>query len=116
MIAYYVYPGISNVKCIKKFKPSVLPSKVVDVICDQYHISLADLRGRSRKGLISYPRHLTFYLLSRYCFKTQEETAEYLQRDRTTVLNSIEVIKGFMSSYVDVLREVGDLESKIFSN
>lgn len=72
---------------------SVGPDEVISAVSAHFHISLDQLRGRSRSREIVVPRHIAMYLLRDTTQLSLEEIGANLgKRDHTTVMHGIEKI------------------------
>lgn len=69
------------------------PEAIVEAVATHYHVSLSDLRGRSRSRDIVIPRHVAMYLLRELTQLSLGEIGATLgKRDHTTVMHGIEKI------------------------
>lgn len=71
---------------------------IVNLVCERYQITRADLEGRSRAREIADPRHLAIYLINEFTELTLRQMSDFIPRDHSTMLHSIKLI-GDMLTY-----------------
>jgi len=84
-----------------------------DLIGSQFRVSIDDLRSRSRKRSISFPRQMAMYLTRKYTTKSLADIGDMYNRDHSTVLYAIKVITQDMSREISIREQVDLLCSKI---
>ncbi|NDY43180.1 chromosomal replication initiator protein DnaA [Dissulfurirhabdus thermomarina] len=82
-----------------------------EVICRYYQVSCEDLRSRSRRRAVSWPRQVAMYLARRFTEDSLEAIGRHFNRDHATVLHSVKRItaqiqeKGKLRRQVEFLTE-----------
>ncbi len=84
-----------------------------DLIGSQFRVSIDDLRSRSRKRSISFPRQMAMYLTRKYTKRSLADIGDMYNRDHSTVLYAIKVITQDMSRETSIREQVDLLCSKI---
>jgi chromosomal replication initiator protein len=84
-----------------------------DLIGSQFRVSIDDLRSRSRKRSISFPRQMAMYLTRKYTKKSLADIGDMYNRDHSTVLYAIKVITQDMSRETSIREQVDLLCTKI---
>ncbi len=75
----------------------VTSESIRDLIGSQFRVSIDDLRSRSRKRSVSFPRQMAMYLTRKYTDKSLADIGNMYNRDHSTVLYAIKVITKDMS-------------------
>jgi len=104
-ISPYVYAGLG----VKK----VTFSKIQKVICSHFKVDFSDIESKSRERKFVIPRQLIAYFCKIYLDETLAEIGNLVNRDHSTVLNSIKVINNYNETLKGFSDIVGDLNSKI---
>ncbi|MBV5318568.1 MAG: chromosomal replication initiator protein DnaA [Desulfobulbaceae bacterium] len=84
-----------------------------DLIGSQFRVSIDDLRSRSRKRSVSFPRQMAMYLTRKYTKKSLADIGDMYNRDHSTVLYAIKVITKDMSRETSIREQVELLCNKI---
>jgi chromosomal replication initiator protein len=84
-----------------------------DLIGSQFRVSIDDLRSRSRKRSVTFPRQLAMYLTRKYTDKSLADIGNMYNRDHSTVLYAIKTITKDMSRETSVREQVELLCAKI---
>jgi len=84
-----------------------------DLIGSQFRVSIDDLRSRSRKRSVTFPRQMAMYLTRKYTDKSLADIGNMYNRDHSTVLYAIKVITKDMSRETSVREQVDLLSSKL---
>ena len=84
-----------------------------DLIGTQFRVSIDDLRSRSRKRSITFPRQLAMYLTRKYTDKSLADIGNIYNRDHSTVLHAIKAITKDISRVTSIREQVELLCSKI---
>lgn len=84
-----------------------------DLIGSQFRVSVEDLRSRSRKRSITFPRQMAMYLTRKYTDKSLADIGNMYNRDHSTVLYAIKVITKDMTRETSVREQVDLLCSKL---
>lgn len=70
---------------------------VISSVCDYFDITETELKNKSRKPDIIFPRFIAMYLLSVECKLSLYGVAKKLgKRDHTTIMNAKKRINGFI--------------------
>ena len=87
---------------------------IIDVVCDHFHITKADILSSKRNADIAYPRQIAFYLCRTLTSKSLKEVGnEFGKRDHTTVLHGVEKIEDEVDNDVDTRNLIDTLKKKI---
>ncbi len=84
-----------------------------DFIARQFKISVSDLRSKSRKKSVAFPRQVSMYLARKYTEQGLMEIGRAFNRDHSTVLHSVRVITEAMSRNGSIRGQVGLLAKKL---
>ncbi len=63
-----------------------------ELVSGQFKVSLEDLRSRSRKRSITFPRQVAMYLSRKYTEESLADIGKTFNRDHSTVLHSIKAV------------------------
>ena len=77
-----------------------------DFIGKRFMVSIEDLRSRSRKRSIAFPRQVAMYLTRKYTDKSLADIGAIYNRDHSTVLHAIKTITLDMSRQPSVREQV----------
>ncbi len=84
-----------------------------DFIGCQFNVNIEDLKSRSRKRSISYPRQIAMYLTRKYTEQSLADIGSIYNRDHSTVLHAIKVITREMSRQASVREQIDLLSTKL---
>ncbi|MGW8161180.1 MAG: chromosomal replication initiator protein DnaA, partial [Desulfobulbales bacterium] len=84
-----------------------------DFIARQFKISVTDLRSKSRKKSIAFPRQISMYLARKYTEQGLMEIGKAFNRDHATVLHSVRVITEAISRNGSIRGQVDLLAKKL---
>lgn len=84
-----------------------------DLIGCQFRVSVDDLRSRSRKRTISFPRQMAMYLTRKFTNQSLADIGNMYNRDHSTVLHAIKIITREMSQQASVRQQVEMLSAKL---
>jgi chromosomal replication initiator protein len=84
-----------------------------DLIGRQFRVSVEELRSRSRKRSITFPRQVAMYLTRKYTDKSLADIGSMYNRDHSTVLYAIKAITKDMSQRTTVREQVELLCAKL---
>ncbi len=84
-----------------------------DLISDQFKISIGDLKSRSRKKTIAFPRQVAMYLSRKYTEDSLADIGHLYNRDHSTVLYAIRVVTQKMARNASIRGQVNLLCSKL---
>lgn len=98
----------------KEVNNDVTITEIQQVVCEFYNIKLNDIRGKSRKREIVYPRHIASYLARELTDSSLPSIAkEFGGRDHTTIMHSIEKIEKMIKTDQQVSTDVEEIKNKI---
>jgi chromosomal replication initiator protein len=84
-----------------------------DFMASQYKISVSDLKSRSRKKSIAFPRQISMYLARKYTEQGLADIGKAFNRDHSTVLHSVRVITETMARNGSVRSQIKFLAEKL---
>nr|WP_321466135.1 chromosomal replication initiator protein DnaA [uncultured Desulfobulbus sp.] len=84
-----------------------------ELIGRQFQVSVEELRSRSRKRAITFPRQVGMYLTRKYTDKSLADIGSLYNRDHSTVLYAIKAITKDMSQQTAVREQVELLCNKL---
>ena len=94
--------------------PSRLDGETIrNFIGCQYKISLDELKSRSRKRSVAFPRQIAMYLTRKYTDISLADIGNLYNRDHSTVLHAIRVVTRDMSQNSSVKEQVAILSNKL---
>ena len=79
---------------------------ITELVSDQFKLSLEELRSRSRKRAIAFPRQVAMYLCRKYTQETLAEIGKVFKRDHSTVMHAAKVVS-------DLNRRDGSVASQL---
>ncbi len=91
--------------------PAVTIKTIKDMVCSHFQISHEEIRSKSRKKAISWPRQIAMYLAREYTDSTLESIGREFNRDHATVVHAIKKMKkhlvqnGRLRNQVEFLRD-----------
>lgn len=87
---------------------------IMDIICNYYNITVADIKGNKKPKNIAYPRQIAMYLSRKLLDISLAKIGEYYGgRDHTTVLHACNKIEKDMDNDPDLEKSVMELEKRI---
>lgn len=84
-----------------------------DLVSEQFKVSTDDLRSRSRKRAITYPRQIAMYLTRKFTKDSLADIGGMYNRDHSTVLYAVKVITRDMARQQATKEQVDMLCSKL---
>lgn len=96
LISPYVVPGVE--------RPS--SEKILEDVQEYFEVTLSELRTHCRKRELVEPRQLAMYLHNQHTKLGHDAIAYMLDRDRTTVIHSIDVIHNYLNTKADTPEKV----------
>jgi chromosomal replication initiator protein len=84
-----------------------------DLIGRQFRVSVDDLRSRSRKRAITFPRQVAMYLTRKHTDKSLADIGSMYNRDHSTVLYAIKAITLDMARQPSVREQIEMLSGKL---
>ena len=107
-----VIESISDLTTIN-VSPKDIVEKVFTVVSNKYGTSKEEMCSKTKKREVAEPRHVCAYLISELTDYSQRQIGAFLGRDRTTIINSIEVIKKSIMNDPSFEKEIKDIISEI---
>ena len=108
----------------------MLLSSIEHVICDYYHISSEDIRKKTRKETIRYPRQILFWMANYYLKRNEleiitqnntliqlvfiSELGRYYSFNHSTILHAINVINNEIDYDKRLMPIINELRMKIY--
>ena len=86
-----------------------------DLIGSQFRVSIDDLRSRSRKRSVTFPRQMAMYLTRKFTTHSLADIGSMYNRDHSTVLYAIKAITKDMSRETSIREQVELLCTKLKS-
>ncbi len=93
--------------------PTVTADAIVAHVGRKYNVAVDDILGRQRNKPIARARNIAIYVIQRVTGMSQTTLGKMFNRDRTTVLNSISVIKDEITENPLFEIEINDLIKEI---
>ncbi len=87
----------------------VTVDKIMRKVSKKYGISVEDIMSRKRSGEISNARHICIYLMSVMMNMTTTQIGNYFERNHTTVMSSLDVVKNKIDSNPLFKIEINDI-------
>ncbi len=95
-------------------RPAQLSGTTIrDFVGCQFKVSVEELKSRSRKRAITFPRQVAMFLTRKYTEESLADIGNYYNRDHSTVLHSIKVITRDMSRKTSTREQMEMLCSKL---
>jgi chromosomal replication initiator protein DnaA len=91
----------------------VTDESIRDLIGRQFRVSTEELRSRSRKRSIAFPRQVGMYLTRKFTNRSLTDIGNIYNRDHSTVLHAIKAITKDMAQQDSVRRQVEMLCAKL---
>jgi chromosomal replication initiator protein len=86
---------------------------IAELVSGQFKVSLEDLRSRSRKRAIAFPRQVAMYLARKYTEESLVDIGRAFNRDHSTVLHAIKAVSTQVMRDTAVSAQVDILASKV---
>ncbi len=84
-----------------------------ELVSGQFKVSLEDLRSRSRKRSISFPRQVAMFLARKYTEESLADIGRVFNRDHSTVLHAIKVVSSQVVRNSSVSAQLEILGNKV---
>ena len=92
----------------------ISPSHILQLICEYYEISEAEIVSNKKNQSIAYPRQIAMYLTRKLCDMSYQSIAElYGKSDHTTVKHAYEKIEKEIETKIDVKTLVDDFVTSL---
>jgi chromosomal replication initiator protein len=95
-------------------RPAQISGETIrDFVGCQFRVSVEELKSRSRKRAVTFPRQVAMFLTRKYTEESLADIGSRYNRDHSTVLHSIKVITRDMSRKTSVKEQMEMLCSKL---
>lgn len=94
-------------------KKNLNETGIINLICNYYEISKADIMSKRRNKEISYPRQVAMYFLRTELDLTYEQIAKTFNNHYSTVMHSCEKISGMIKENDKTASEIKNLRQNI---
>jgi len=84
-----------------------------ELVSGQFKVSLEDLRSRSRKRAIAFPRQVAMYLARKYTGESLVDIGKAFNRDHSTVLHAIKSVSSQLVKNSSVGAQLEILSNKV---
>ena len=99
---------------VSGIEPSpVTVDRILQVVAAYYGVTVADLKGNSRKANIAYARHMAIFLMRQNTDLSFTEIGRSVGRDHATTMSSYKRIESERYDNPEVHTVIGELTSKI---
>lgn len=89
---------------------------IAKIIVKNYGFTLSELKSNKRIKSVSLVRHISMYLMKKYCEKSLSDIGLFFNRkDHSTVIHAIEKIEQMINCDENFKQELQNLESKILN-
>lgn len=100
-VSPYVYPGLKLFptdkvgiqQLTKHIRYNISNEEILNIISEECRIDVEGILGRSRRRDLVYGRHMFCSILKRYFGYSLKKIGDIVDRDHTTVINSIDVFR-----------------------
>ena len=93
---------------------NISPKKIIDKVAKYYNLKSEDLLGKSRVKSIKSARQVAMYLLSEELGLSTVKIGAEFNKDHTTIMHGIKIIKDGMKLDFSLREQIADLRSKIY--
>jgi chromosomal replication initiator protein len=91
-----------------------LTSKAVgELVSSKFGVSLDELRSRSRKRSIAFPRQVAMYLCRKHTEDTLADIGKLFRRDHSTVMHAVKVVSELSRRDTTVSSQLRILSDKL---
>ncbi len=92
----------------------VTPELIVDIVCEHFDITLADIQSKKKSQEIAYPRQIAMYLCKKHTDKSLKGIAAILgKRDHSTVIHGCSKIEADLINNPNLQNTIDILTKKI---
>ncbi len=88
---------------------SVTIDRILDKAAKKYGVTVEDIKGAKRNKEIAHARHVSIYMIRKLTDRSLPQIGKILQRDHTTILNSLKTIEKEIGSNSAIDIEIGEL-------
>ncbi|MCG6931289.1 MAG: chromosomal replication initiator protein DnaA [Desulfofustis sp.] len=89
------------------------PRSIGELVCAQFRVSLDEMRSKSRKRAVSFPRQVAMYLCRKHTEETLADIGKVFRRDHSTVMHAIKVMSDLSRRDVSVAEQLKLLSDKV---
>jgi len=86
---------------------------ISELVGAQFRVSLEEMRSKSRKRAIAFPRQVAMYLSRKHTEETLADIGNLFKRDHSTVMHSIKVVSGLQRRDNAVSAQLKYLSDKV---
>lgn len=99
----------------KLFKTSrrVDIAMIIDVVCEDFGVTSADVRGKGRTKLVSEARQVTMWLARQMTDESYQAIGNHFGRDHSTVTTSVKKIEGLSQDDPTYLNRLEQLKKRV---
>lgn len=91
-------------------------NSIVKIVVKNYGFTLSELKSNKRVKSLSLARHISMYLIKKYCAKSLSDIGAFFNRkDHSTVIHAIEKIENLIKSDSLFSQEIQKIENKILN-
>ena len=102
-----------TINCFIPNETSITLEKIMDIIATYYKVEPENLRSKSRKKYITYPRNIYSYLCRRYTDETLAKIGLTINRSHSGILYGAEVVEHKMKNDVKMSNQVTFLSQRL---
>jgi len=88
---------------------------ITELISRQFRVSISDMKSRSRKKVLTFPRQVAMYLCRKYTDDSLADIGRAFNRDHSTVLHSIKKVTNLSARDTSVGAQVKLLSDRVKS-
>lgn len=107
------YYAIHCLKFKDEYPVRVSPSKIIDVVCEAYNVTIIELMGKRRDVPLPAARQLSMYLIRKYCNGKVTQIGKLFNKDHTTVIHSCQEVVKRMDVYPDFVKKVQQITENL---
>jgi chromosomal replication initiator protein len=101
------------VKFLAGSTPELTSSGITELVSDQFKLSFEELRSKSRKRAVAFPRQVAMYLCRKHTEETLAEIGKVFNRDHSTVMHAVKVISSLNRRDASVASQLQLLSKKL---
>ena len=101
------------VKFLASSSPELTSRGITELVSDQFKLSLEELRSKSRKRAIAFPRQVAMYLCRKHTEETLAGIGKVFNRDHSTVMHAVKVISDLNRRDASVASQLRLLSNKL---
>ncbi|RZW26614.1 MAG: chromosomal replication initiator protein DnaA [Desulfobulbaceae bacterium] len=101
------------VKYLAGSTPELTSRGITELVSDQFKLSLEELRSKTRKRAIAFPRQVAMYLCRKHTEETLAEIGKVFNRDHSTVMHAVKVVSTLNRRDASVASQLKLLSEKL---